>query len=133
MRLRHTGEKSLQALAKKGSLESASTCNMKLGGHGNLDKRKVKFGTSTHRSESLLDCIHVRFGYMPRLHRLEAISTFVSFIDNLSMHCWIYLMRQKFDVLNMLVMWKDMIEKQTGKKIKELQIGNVEKYKNQFL
>ena len=28
---------------------------------------------------------------------------------------------------------KDMIEKQTGRKIKELQIGNVEKYKNQFL
>ena len=26
-----------------------------------------------------------------------------------------------------------MMEKQTGRKIKELQIGNVEKYKNQFL
>ena len=26
-----------------------------------------------------------------------------------------------------------MIEKQTGKKIKELQIDNVERYKNQFL
>jgi len=26
-----------------------------------------------------------------------------------------------------------MMEKQTGRKFKELQIGNVEKYKNQFL
>ena len=26
-----------------------------------------------------------------------------------------------------------MMEKQTGRKIKELQIGNVERYKNQFL
>ena len=33
----------------------------------------------------------------------------------------------------MLVKWKDRMEKQTGKKIKELQIGNVERYKNQFL
>ena len=33
----------------------------------------------------------------------------------------------------MLVKWKDMMEKQTGRKIKELQIGNVERYKNQFL
>ena len=33
----------------------------------------------------------------------------------------------------MLVKWKDMMEKQTGRKIKKLQIGNVEKYKNQFL
>ena len=32
----------------------------------------------------------------------------------------------------MLVKWNDMMEKQTGRKIKELQIGNVEKY-NQFL
>ena len=33
----------------------------------------------------------------------------------------------------MLVKWKNMMEKQTGMKIKELQIGNVERYKNQFL
>jgi len=30
MRLGHRGEKSLQALAKKGSLECASTCNLEL-------------------------------------------------------------------------------------------------------
>ena len=33
----------------------------------------------------------------------------------------------------MLVKWKEIMEKQTGRKIKELQIGNVERYKNQFL
>ena len=33
----------------------------------------------------------------------------------------------------MLVKWKDMMEKQTGRKIKEIQIGNVQRYKNQFL
>ena len=42
-------------------------------------------------------------------------------------------MRQRFEALNMLVKWKDMMEKQTGRKIKELQIGNLERYKNQFL
>jgi len=39
MRLGHTSEKSLQAPAKKGSLEGASTSNMELGGHGVLDKK----------------------------------------------------------------------------------------------
>ena len=29
--------------------------------------------------------------------------------------------------------WKDMMKKKTGRKIKELQIRNVKKYKNQFL
>ena len=60
MRLGYTREKILQALAKKGSLEDASTCNMKLGRHGIIDKKtKVKFGTTTHRSEGLLDYVHV--------------------------------------------------------------------------
>jgi len=60
MRLGHTGEKSLQAVVNKRSLEGASTCNMELGGHGVLDRKtKVKFDTSTHRSEGLLNCVHV--------------------------------------------------------------------------
>ena len=60
MRLRHRGEKPLQARAMKGSLEDASTCNMKLGGHDILDKKtKVKFSITTHRSEGVLDCIRV--------------------------------------------------------------------------
>jgi len=41
-------------------------------------------------------------------------------------------MRQSCESLGILVKWKDMMEKQTGGKM-ELQIGNVEKYKNQFL
>ena len=60
MRVGHGGEKSLQAPAKKGSLEGASTCNMKLGEHDVLDKKKVKFSTTIHHSEGLLDCVHVR-------------------------------------------------------------------------
>ena len=59
MKVGHGGEKSLQAPAKKGSLEGAATCNL-VGEHGVLDKKKVKFSTSTHRSEGLLDCVHVR-------------------------------------------------------------------------
>ena len=33
----------------------------------------------------------------------------------------------------MLASWKDMMGKQTGRKIKKPQIDNVERYKNQFL
>jgi len=39
-------------------------------------------------------------------------------------------MRQKYEALGMLVKWKDIIEKQTVRKIKELQIGNIERYKS---
>jgi len=81
-------EKSLQALAKKGSLEGASTCNMKLSGHDILDKKtKVNFGTSTHCSEGLLDCVHVSILGPAKTASLGGHRYFVSFIDNLSRHC----------------------------------------------
>jgi len=75
MRVGHRGEKSLQAPAKKGSLEGASTCNLKLGEYVVLDKKKVKFSTTTHYSEGLLDCVHVYIWDLLRLHRLEIIGT----------------------------------------------------------
>jgi len=90
MRLGHTGEKSLQALAKKGLLEGASTCNMELGGHGVLDKKtKVKFGTSTHCSEGLLNCVHISIWGSAKTASLGGHRYFVSFINNLSRHYWI--------------------------------------------
>ena len=39
MKVGHEGEKSLQAPAKKGSLEGASTCNLELGEYGVLEKK----------------------------------------------------------------------------------------------
>ena len=58
VRVGQGGERCLQAPAKKGSLEGAATCNFE-GEHNVLDKKNVKFSTCTHRSECLLDCVHV--------------------------------------------------------------------------
>ena len=95
MKVRHGGENSLQAPAKKGSLEGASTCNLKLGEHGVLDKKKTKFSTTTYHSEGLLDCVHVSIWEPVKTASLGCHRYFVSFIDNLSKHCWIYPKRQK--------------------------------------
>ena len=92
MKVGHGGEKSLQAPTKKGSLEGAATCNL-VSEHSVLDKKKVKFSTSTHRSEGLLDYVHVRIWRPVKTASLGGHRYFVSFIDNLSRHCWIYLMR----------------------------------------
>jgi len=83
----------LQALAKKGSLEGASTYNLKFGEHDILDKKKVKFSTITHHSENLLDCVHVSIWGPVKTESLRYHRYFVSFIDNLSRHCWIYPMK----------------------------------------
>jgi len=117
-------ERSLQAPAKKGSLEGAATCKLE-SEHSVLDKKKVTFSTSTHRSEGFLDCIHVSVWGPAKTASLEGHRYFVSFVDSLSRHCWIYPMRQRSEALDMLVKWIGRMEKQTGRKIKELQIGNV--------
>ena len=56
VKVRHGGERSLQAPAKKGSLDDTATCNL-VGEHIVLDKKKVKFSTSTHRLKGLLNCV----------------------------------------------------------------------------
>ena len=103
MRLGRGGEKSLQASAKKGSLEGASACNIELGEHGILDKKKVKFGTTMHYSEGLLDCVHVSIWGPVKIASLGDHMYFVSFIKNLSRICWIYPMRQRCEALDMLM------------------------------
>jgi len=60
MRLGQVGLNSLEAFANQGLLEGASTCKLKIGGYSVLDnKKKVKFGTSTHHSEGLFDYFHI--------------------------------------------------------------------------
>jgi len=73
--------KSLQAPAKKGSLEGAATYNL-VGKHNVLDKKKVKFSTSTYRSEGLLDCVHINAWGPTKTASLGGHRYFVSFIDN---------------------------------------------------
>ena len=59
MRLGHTGEKSLQALAKQDLLKGASTCKLKFSEHCVIKKKiKVKFGTATYYTEGILDYVH---------------------------------------------------------------------------
>ena len=60
MRLRHVGLDTLQALAKKGVLEGALTCNLEFSEQCVLKKKKkVKFCIVIHRLEGLLDGVHI--------------------------------------------------------------------------
>ena len=60
MRIRQVSLHSLKAFAKDGLFECASIYKLKIDGHDVLDKKtNVKFGTTTHRSEGLLDYDHI--------------------------------------------------------------------------
>ena len=79
-------ERSLYAPAKMGPLKGAATCNLE-GEHNVLDKKKVKFSTSTHRSEGFLDSVQVSVWGPAKTASLGGHGYFVSFVDSLSRHC----------------------------------------------
>ena len=93
----------------------------------------MRFSTSTHRNEGLLDCVHMSIWGPAKMASLGGHRYFVSFFDGSSRQVWIYPMRQRGEALNVLVKWRGRMERQIGRKIKELQIGNVGKNMYQFL
>ncbi|KAE8707872.1 hypothetical protein F3Y22_tig00110372pilonHSYRG00231 [Hibiscus syriacus] len=102
MRLEHAGEKSLQILAKKGLLKGAKACKLNFCEHCVLGKQKrVKFGTTIHNTK-----------------------------DDFSRRVWVYPMKSKDEVLQIFLKWKNMIENQTGRKIKRLRTDNGGEYKS---
>ncbi|KAE8709887.1 Tubulin beta-2 chain [Hibiscus syriacus] len=102
MRLGHAGEKSLQILEKKGLLKGAKAYKLNFCEHCVLGKQKrVKFGTTIHNTK-----------------------------DDFSRRVWVYPMKSKDEVLRIFLKWKNMIENQTGRKIKRLTTDNGDEYKS---
>ena len=59
MRLGHAGEKSLQTLTMQGLLKGAKTCKLNFCKQCVMGKQtRVKFGTTIHNTEGILDYIH---------------------------------------------------------------------------
>ena len=87
MSLEHTGEKSLQALAKQGLLKGARTCKLEFCEYCVIEKKtKVKFGTTTHCTKGILDYVHTDV-WGPTKTSIGDNHYFVSFIDNYSRRC----------------------------------------------
>jgi len=57
---------------------------------------------------------------------------FFSIVDDYFRHCWVYPMRQRIKTLEFLVKWKELMENQTGRKIKVFWYDHVEEYKDFF-
>ena len=89
MRLGHIGEKSLQALAKKGLLKGARTCKLDFGEHCVIGKKtKVKFGTATHCTERILDYVHTDVWAPTKTAFIGGNHYFVTFIDDYFKRYW---------------------------------------------
>ncbi|PON44435.1 Ribonuclease H-like domain containing protein, partial [Parasponia andersonii] len=60
-------------------------------------QHRLKFSTSSSRSKKVLDLVHSNVWQAPVMS-LEGARYFVSFIDDHSRRCWMYLVKRKADV-----------------------------------
>ena len=131
MRLGHAGEKSLQTLAMQGLLKGAKTCKLDFCEQCVLGKKKrVKFGTAIHNTEGILDYIHTDVWGPTKTASLGGKHYFVTFVDDFSRRVWVYTLKSKDEVLETFLVWKKMVENQTGRKIKVLRSDNGTEYRN---
>jgi len=81
---------------------------------GKLTKTKKKGAT---RSQNLLEIIHtdISGSYSTTLCGNKY---FITFIDDFSRYCYVYLIKQKVDALEMFKVFRTEVEKQLGKIIK---------------
>ena len=85
MRLRHTREKYLQALAKQKLLKIVKTCKLEFYEHCVIDKKtNVKFSIEIHRIKGILDYAHTDVWGPTKSASLGDNHYFVSFIDDYS-------------------------------------------------
>ena len=131
MRLGHAGEKALQILVKQGLLKGVRTGKLDFCEHCVLGKQKrVSFGTALHNTKGILDYVHTDVWGPTRTPSMSGKHYFVTFVDDFSRRVWVYLMKQKNEVLEIFLKWKKMIETQTGRKIKRLRSDNGTEYTN---
>ena len=131
MRLGHAGEKSLQTLAMQGLLKGAKTCKLDFCEQCVLGKQKrVKFGTAIHNTEGILDYIHTDVWGPTKTASLGGKHYFVTFVDDFSRRVWVYTLKSKDEVFETFLVWKKMVENQTGRKIKVLRSDNGTEYRN---
>ncbi|KAE8708956.1 hypothetical protein F3Y22_tig00110332pilonHSYRG00622 [Hibiscus syriacus] len=131
MQLGHAGEKSLQILVKKELLKGAKACKLNFCEHCVLGKQKrVKFGTTIHNTKCIVDYIHSDVWGHSNTSSLGGNHYFVTFVDDFSRRVWVYSMKSKDEVLRIFLKWKNMIENQTGRKIKCLRTDNRGEYKS---
>ena len=129
MRLGHAGEKSLQTLAMQGLLKGAKTCKLDFCEQCVLGKQKrVKFGTAIHNTEGILDYNHIDVWGPTKTASLGGKHYFVTFVDDFSRRVWVYTLKSKDEVFETFLVWKKMVENQTGRKIKVLRSDNGTKY-----
>ncbi|KAH9685484.1 hypothetical protein KPL70_013981 [Citrus sinensis] len=90
-------------------------------------QHRLKFSRSIARSKCILDLIHSDVWESPDIS-MGGAKYMVTFIDDYSRRCWVYLIKKKSYVFPMFKEYKARVELESGKKIKCLRTDNGGEY-----
>jgi hypothetical protein len=88
------------------------------------------FPSSDNRAQGILDLIHFDVSGPMSSPSLIGCLYYVIFIDDYSIKCWIYFLKDKSDTFDKFKEYKSFIEKQTGKHIRILRTNNVGEFES---
>nr|GEX22596.1 protein kinase-like domain-containing protein [Tanacetum cinerariifolium] len=89
MRLGHAGENSLNLLIKQGLLKGLCSCKLDLCEHCINEKTWVKFRTSIHKTQGILDYVHSDVWGRSKTRSLGGRHYYVTFVDNFSRRAFV--------------------------------------------
>ena len=90
------------------------------------EQEEGEFDIDTHHLYGLRELVHVDVQGPTKNALLEGHMYFISIVNDYSRRCWVQPMRQRVEALELLMKWKELMENQTGRKIKVLQSDHVE-------
>jgi hypothetical protein len=123
--LGHMSEKGLKVLVDCKSLPSLKFLNFNFCKYCVFGKQcRQNFKTGRHISKCIHDYIHSYIWKPSPTVLFGGSSYFVTFIDDYSRKVWVYLLKIKVDVFNILKQFIDLVEKSINRSIKCLRTYN---------
>jgi hypothetical protein len=115
MRLGHMSQLGLAELSKRGLLKGYNNNELELCEHCVFGKHKrVKFNTSIHTTEGILDYVHANLWGPSQKHSLGGCRYMLTIIDDYSRRVFSYFLKHKHEAFDAFKAWKVMVEKLTS-------------------
>ncbi|GJU15292.1 retrovirus-related pol polyprotein from transposon TNT 1-94 [Tanacetum coccineum] len=127
-KLGHMSEHEMKILVERKLLPGLTKVFLPFCEHCVINKQhRLKFKISNFRSVCVLELVQSDV-WQASVQSLGGAKYFVLFIDDYSWRCWVYPIKKKSDVFEVLKVYKAQVELDSGKKIKCLRTDNGGEY-----
>ncbi|GKB10958.1 retrotransposon protein, putative, ty1-copia subclass [Tanacetum coccineum] len=107
-----------------GKLEFCENCVLR-------KSTRVSFGRGQHTTDRVIDYVHADLWGPSRVESMSGCRYFLSIVDDYSRRVWVHFLRHKNEAFSKFKEWKQLVENQTGRKLKKLRTDNGLEFCNQ--